>query len=331
MIGNVFNSQKGSGIPDVNINSKAFDELSIVKRFYDQAKAAAEDLKRVVTLPPVVPFARSTTFSNSMTEGQSAMSQFAAQISSESGLAKPSWFKVVITRAGHPTESRFASLFCDTAQFPSHNISTSGLRTYGPPIQLPYLREYEPVQLSFLVDTNMRIMGFFNSWMNSIVDDSNLGSNDVGFSEDYVADITIYQLSPIKADDVYSVKLINAYPKLINQLDLSYQSQNEFHRLQVQFVYEKIVVSTVSIDTEREVTTNDPSALMRAMTKSNSSAKPNINTENDPFGSSIDLLQAEANAVRDRFLKQAQTIGEAVTTSASSLFSPETSSSVTST
>ena len=91
MIDNIFNSQKGSMIPDVNINSKAFDNLSIVKRLYDQVKTSQQDLARIRTIPPVVPFARATAYSNSMSEGEGDIQKLLGEINANNGLARPNW------------------------------------------------------------------------------------------------------------------------------------------------------------------------------------------------------------------------------------------------
>ncbi len=209
--------------------------------------------------------------SDNIVNDESGISKFIGAINSSTGLAKPNWFKVFITKPSLSNVERDVSLFCTAAQFPSNNILTSPIRTYGPPIEYPYMKIFDAVNLTFLVDNQMKVKNFFDNWMQLIVDDG--VTNDVAFSDDYATTIDIYQLDQGSSGITHSISLLQAYPKLINAIQLDHQSQNQFHRLEVTFVYSKILYGIY----ENESPTINPQA--EAPSSSNYT-----NNENSPFG-----------------------------------------------
>jgi hypothetical protein len=295
MISNIFNSRDGSPAPDINVNSRAFDQLSIVKRLYGQAQASAKDLhnlsQRVI---PEYTFPNGTS-SSSMSQNQSEMMKFKSQLSAMGGLAKPNWFKVIISTPMQSGTEREVSLFCESAVLPSHNILTSPLVTYGPAVQYAYGKEYEAIPMTFLVDTNFKIKSFFDNWMNLIYDDSPSPTNDVGFLNDYGVTITIFQLSAETAGDVYMVNLLRAYPKTIGSLSLDHSQRDQFHKLQVSFVYEKMFSSSFDISSptlDSRYTSKLGDEIIRGLPNGGS-----VYTENNPFGTSFESLKAGAASV----------------------------------
>jgi hypothetical protein len=87
--------------------------------------------------------------------------------------------------------------------------------------------------ITFHVDRNMRIRRFFEDWMHLIVDPVRF---TVGYQENYISDIFIRQLDE-QNNITNEIKLIEAFPRNINLMDLNNNSSNQTHRLNVLFAY----------------------------------------------------------------------------------------------
>ena len=168
------------------------------------------------------------------------ISEFKTQVTSE-GLARQNRFEVLILPPSSLSTltrtSRTVSLFCDAAMLPGMSITTKQLKSFGPAYQRPVSAEYggDAINLVFHIDTDMRIKAFFDTWMNSIVDPK---SFVVAYQEDYITQIEIRQLDE-NNNVTYSVKLIDAFPRATNMMDLNNSSNNQSHKLSVVFAYRK--------------------------------------------------------------------------------------------
>lgn len=299
-LSNLLGSRGGSMLPDVNLNVKAFDRLSIVKRIYDQIQTRAQDLKNKGLHRYERQWVDAVGAKLPITEGMKEITEFMSAISAKNGLAKPNWFKVYITQPSSTNNiTRELSLFCESAQIPGHNVVTAPIRTYGVPVEMPYMRAYDPATFQFLVDTNMEIKGFFDQWMNLIVNDTDGGSRDVGFMSDYATQIDIYQMAPDSAGVVYWTQLRDAYPKIISPLELSHATSGQFHRLPVQFVYARMFNYQYNIE-RPELNKPLPNEVMGYEINSKSKQRPP--EIKNPFNQAILSAAKTANQVRDKFV-----------------------------
>ena len=157
------------------------------------------------------------------------------------GLARTNRFEVIIIAppgfdVTGSTASR-VSLLCETASFPLLNITTKQHRIYGPAYQRPVTSEYggEGIPFTFHVDRNMDIKVFFDNWMQNIVFRD---SYNVAYQSSYVTDVEIYQLDE-QNNYTYGIKLLEAFPRSLNVMELNHSAQNQTHRLTVLFAYRK--------------------------------------------------------------------------------------------
>lgn len=161
----------------------------------------------------------------------------------ETGVSSPSLFKVEITppkgMAEFATYAKTLTLLCDAAALPSLNVMTQDALTYGPSKPIPYNVQYGAVMCSFIVERDLSVKQFFDKWFRTISDPLTYNLN---FSDQYATKIVITQLDRAMKE-VYSVHLYDAYPTVMNQMDLNYRHTNETHRLQIQFMYKKWVPS----------------------------------------------------------------------------------------
>jgi hypothetical protein len=148
----------------------------------------------------------------------------------QTDLSRPSRFDVQI----YPKFGGSYSLLyrCESAQLPGKTLATTEQRTYGPIEKFPYLMTYSDVDLTFMVTDDMAQKVFFDRWFERI---NPTNTNNFGYKSDYVADIIITQYD-VTNRPAYSVKLIDAYPVSMNQLDLDW-STDSYHKLSVTFAY----------------------------------------------------------------------------------------------
>lgn len=154
-----------------------------------------------------------------------------------SDLARPNQFEVLITPPpGLSTQyAENVSLLCESTQLPQMVIATKPFKIQGPAHQMPVNVEYggEGIQLSFHVDGSFNTKKFFDEWMHLIVTP---GSFTMNFQKDYTTRIIIDTLD--RGNNIsYSVTLVDAFPKMMNLVDLNHDSKNQTMKLNVIFSY----------------------------------------------------------------------------------------------
>lgn len=120
------------------------------------------------------------------------------------------------------------ALFCKGASLPGMSFATNQVRTFGEFTELPYEKLYDNVQLTLYLDANLQVKKFFDNWMDSI---QLYSTKEFAFYDEYTTTITIdvFNLDhdskgePVK---VYSVKLMEAYPKQMGAIALDYDNPN---------------------------------------------------------------------------------------------------------
>lgn len=129
------------------------------------------------------------------------------------------------------------SLLCEQAAFPLFNINVKPYRIYGTPYQRPVTSDYggDGLPMTFHVDREMTVKRFFEDWARFII---NRDTFNVAYQEQYIVDIEIYQLDEFNRR-TYGIKIIEAFPRSLNQMELNNNAQNQTHRLIVLFSYRK--------------------------------------------------------------------------------------------
>jgi hypothetical protein len=168
-----------------------------------------------------------------------SLERFRSEVLDGAGLARNNRFEVIITPprglSDRGSESELASLYVEQASVPLLNIFAKPFKIFGPTYQRPITSEYggEGMPITFHVDRDMRIRRFFEDWMHLIVDPVRF---TVGYQENYISDIFIRQLDE-QNNITNEIKLIEAFPRNINLMDLNNNSSNQTHRLNVLFAY----------------------------------------------------------------------------------------------
>lgn len=142
-------------------------------------------------------------------------------------LARPNRFEVFIP--GAPEYFKFR---CETAELPGKTFMTHDQKIYGPTQKFPYQHQYNDINLTFIVSDDMGEKTFFDSWMDSV---ASTDSYDFNYKNTYAKDVYIHQYRLYDKKSL-SIRLDQAYPIAINQLDLDWSSDGH-HKLVVTFAY----------------------------------------------------------------------------------------------
>ena len=166
------------------------------------------------------------------------------------GAAKPNRFNILITVPPRITplldNQNLISLFCESTQLPTQTIGTRNQRIYGPATPRPFSVEYggESIPATLILDRDMTIKAFFDAWMSLIV---NPNSFNVNYPDEYRTRIRISQLDE-QENEKYAVILTDAFPKSLSLMEVNQSTQNQVHKLTVNFTYRKWEPVHVNLD-----------------------------------------------------------------------------------
>lgn len=141
----------------------------------------------------------------------------------------------VFTGGGTTEFTRGLDLMCSQTELPGKTINISETKYNGDTNKVGNSIMYGNQQFVFKVSKDMYEKNIIDAWMNLII---NPKTHEIGYMNDYVSDITIYQLDT-NDQIVHAVMLEDAFPVMMNPLTLSNLEQNNVHELMVQFAYKK--------------------------------------------------------------------------------------------
>ena len=151
------------------------------------------------------------------------------------GLARPNRFQVNIAFPGGialPYTSVLSNLFCEVAALPGYTVATMPHRTIGEPREIPYEPMYDPVTLTFYMDSSYEIKDAFETWMSYIIDPV---TKSHGYYSKYTSTILI-TAENVDRSVPYQVTLFEAYPKSMQSVTLD-QNSREVMRLSIGLSY----------------------------------------------------------------------------------------------
>jgi hypothetical protein len=195
------------------------------------------------------------------------ISDFQTQIRNR-GVARPNRFEVRIATPIRLLRTipdlRLVSLFCESANLPSHNIGVRQQRIYGPSYQRPTSVDYggDGITLSFILDGAMDIKGYFDAWMQLVVDPS---SFHVNYAGEYTTNMRINQLNE-QDQAVYGVFFEDVFPKTLSMLDLNQGNQNSVQKLNVTFAYRRWYADHSAIYQIGDPVTSNPTNPLEPVT-----------------------------------------------------------------
>jgi hypothetical protein len=122
---------------------------------------------------------------------------------------------------------------CESAQLPSRTLQTTQRKIYSISEQHPVATSYNTFDATFIVSDDMMEKKFFDEWMEYI---NPTKTFNVAYKDDYCGDLIVSQYDNI-GNIQYSIMLIDAFPIVVNQLDLNWGNVSSTHKLSVVFAY----------------------------------------------------------------------------------------------
>jgi hypothetical protein len=145
------------------------------------------------------------------------------------------------SKTSSPSTSRYLALQCESAELPGRTLTTADVKIYGPTFKVPYQTQYGDISLTFLCTNDFFERKLFDRWMEAIhPSDTNNLRFPKGQATRYMTNIKIIQYDDF-IKQIYAVELIDAFPIGVAPQALSW-GEDGFHRLQVQFAYQKLRV-----------------------------------------------------------------------------------------
>lgn len=124
-------------------------------------------------------------------------------------------------------------MFCERVEIPGLNVNTVPIRDYGEIREMPYEFNYDPIPMSFYVDTEMQVKKFFDDWIMSVQNPTNRNFN---YYKDFTSAKLTIEVQDLNDYTKYKVELFDAYPKTVSPVTLSYEDKN-IMRMQVMFAF----------------------------------------------------------------------------------------------
>jgi hypothetical protein len=149
--------------------------------------------------------------------------EFVSQVKS-GGLARTNRYAVLFTPPAGVSSASLQKimLFCDQVQLPGANFSTVQNRTFGEFREVPYEKIYDNINMSFYVDTDMKVKELFDNWQTII---SNPLTRTYNYYNNYITNMVI-EVQDLNDKTRYSVTLWECYPKTIGSIQLDYNSKD---------------------------------------------------------------------------------------------------------
>lgn len=139
--------------------------------------------------------------------------------------------------SGQIENTRGLAIMCEKAPIPGKSLSTIEKRYNSDYQKMPYGVTYDDEEMVFYSSGDMAEKRLLDEWMNLIV---NPRTHEASYMRDYSTNITIHQLDR-NDRPVYTVILQEAYPILVNAMEMDNASMNEFHRINVTFAFKRFV------------------------------------------------------------------------------------------
>jgi hypothetical protein len=189
------------------------------------------------------------------------ISEFKSRIDKYGGLARKNLFVVDITFNGRNTNITVPNFsqsdlrfFCQSAILPGLNIQVQDYKPngFGLPYSVPISLVPDQINLIFMLDSQHRVLNFFHQWMQKIINyDVSRGifsqvngqlPYEIGYKTDYVSTLRLSFYST-DLNTHYEYTLLEAFPTQISPINVSWDENNSYATMTVNFSYSGIRVA----------------------------------------------------------------------------------------
>lgn len=181
-----------------------------------------------------------------------SINEFKSMVAGGSGLALANRFKISFTlpasaRANlaemydESVDGETLNLLCDATGLPGRQIMTIDYQAHKQNIKIPYGFINEDVNFTFLLTSDYYVKKVFDAWTKSTI---NFNTYRANYLTNHITNIEIIQQHKGKErdEDIYGVRLINAYPTTIGMIGLENTAENTIQKLAVTITYENFEI-----------------------------------------------------------------------------------------
>ena len=158
--------------------------------------------------------------------------------------------------------TREISFFCTNVNFPGVAVEQGQMTNVAQlPTSFPLRMTPQPISANFLLDSNHNVLSFFHNWLQRVMNFSTKAGTfggidaesdgvgqlpyELGYKDQYACRMTIrhYSVESLgKGGDAkyYETVLDNIYPFNVGDMQLAWDSNDQFATLPVQFAYDQI-------------------------------------------------------------------------------------------
>jgi hypothetical protein len=139
------------------------------------------------------------------------------------------------------TASQLLAKRIESTQLPSKTITTTELRTYGPPRKIATGNSYSEIDMTMIISESMAERQFIINWMESIQPSlANGHDGDISYYDDYAGNKSKILIRVYDQDGTsprLEIKLMEAYPINVNEVNLDWSDNNSYMKMRVKFAY----------------------------------------------------------------------------------------------
>jgi hypothetical protein len=206
--------------------------------------------------------------------------------------------------------TRDVGILCADANLPSSTFATAEVKDnfIGVPQEFAHSRLFTDIDFTFYVDTDYKVLRFFEGWMDFISGASEVAQIDreeglkpgyyrrFQYPNSYKIDnlsITKFERSLGSLESSYRLdyRFVHAFPKGITSIPVSYGSA-DLLKVTVTFNYDRYVVSRSSVEGIRPTTTSNDSSYSSGL---DSPVLQDIDGQTLPYGTGIPGLTGAQN------------------------------------
>lgn len=248
-----------------------------INRFISKSRDVAGTANALLDLPGVPSELRNAVGSlfgtgRGLAPGQNRrdLNNFLGTVSKLKGFTRPAYFYVEISTPRMMTResnnARNLAFLCETANLPGVSLATTEIRRYGygPFERKPFSPTFADITMSFFADASGLVQKFFYKWINGIVkfdelpfgpigetQTTKLAPFEVNYKENYKADIIITTVDESN-NDIINVRLRDAYPIFMGDINLGWGDTDSISRLPITFTYYNWKIENININQLQE-------------------------------------------------------------------------------
>lgn len=169
-------------------------------------------------------------------------------------------------------QNRMIAMRCESVSIPGVNLLLQDITRfgYGPITRMPHAAQYNTLTMNFIVDEDAAIHKFFNDWTHKVINHKSMGGSEMAVRNDkglypyqvgYKKNYALPQMSLLVADRKHSTVMeclfFDAFPVVVNDINLSWGEQDTPMRLSVTMSFTDVSFEYPFLEGGGPLTTSD--------------------------------------------------------------------------